>query len=276
MSTKKSGHKRTSGVTKLPFTQESTTPPYIMVVTRNGTRSTKMSTPERKANTQPRTPQTDTTIPMSAIYGEMEARMQHHFMGGIDLDETGASMRTREKSNWEQVWTELSRIVGYTCDDGSYELSFNKSTRRGECGLNEEGTHILFPLFLLGSLDESGMRDVDVIEVIQFPKPTIMDKRFFQQMSYFVGRTCKDERVGTIANPKWLADWDWYSFQRNIIEPNRNHIQMIMELSDTLTDRVVDSADYVINDWTGDADPDSDDEYTLSHMNFFTVEGLHF
>jgi hypothetical protein len=51
---------------------------------------------------------------------------------------------------------------------------------------------------------------------------------------------------------------------------------MIMELSDTLTDRVVDSADYVINDWTGDADPDSDDEYTLSNMIFFTVEGLDF
>ena len=276
MSTKKSGHKRTSGVTKLPFTQESTTPPYIMVVTRNGTRSTKMSTPERKAHTQPPTPQTDTTIPMSTIYGDMEARMRHHFMGGIELDDTGASRRTRDKSNWEHVWTQLSHIVGYTCNEGSYELSFNKSTRRGECGLNEDGTHILFPLFLLGSLDESGMRDVDVIEVIQFPKPTIMDKRFFQQMSYFVGRTCKDERVGTIANPKWLADWDWYSFRRNIIEPNRHHIQMIMELSDTLTDRVVDSADYIINDWTGDADPDTDDEYTLSHNNFFTVEGLDF
>jgi hypothetical protein len=135
------------------------------------------------------------------------ARMQHHFMGGIDLDETGASMRTREKSNWEQVWTELSRIVGYTCDDGSYELSFNKSTRRGECGLNEEGTHILFPLFLLGSLDESGMRDVDVIEVIQFPKPTIMDKRFFQQMSYFVGQTCKDVHMSEqlVTRSGWLT-----------------------------------------------------------------------
>lgn len=80
---------------------QSSTPPYTMVVTRNGTRSTNMSTPERKAHTQPPTPQTDTTIPMSAIYGEMEARMRHHFMGGIDLDETGASRRTREKSDWE-------------------------------------------------------------------------------------------------------------------------------------------------------------------------------
>ena len=173
-----------------------------------------MSTPERKAITQPPTPQTDTTIPMSAFYGDMEARMLHHFMGRFDLDETGASKRIREKSDWEYVWTKLNHMVGYTGGKGSYVLSFNKSTRRVECGLNAEGTHILFPLFLLGSLDESGMRDVDVdvIEVIQFPKPRIMDKRFFQKMSYFVGRACKDEQVGTIANPKWLVDWDWYSF----------------------------------------------------------------
>ncbi len=43
---------------------------------------------------------------------------------------------------------------------------------------------------------------------------------------------------------------------------------MIMELSDTLTDRVADGANYIINDWTGDAYPDLDDEYTLSHKNF--------
>ena len=49
-----------------------------------------------------------------------------------------------------------------------------------------------------------------------------------------------------------------------------------MQLSDLLTDRVVDSADYIINDWTGDADHDSDDEFTLSHSNFFTVKDLDF
>jgi hypothetical protein len=188
----------------------------MVVVTRNAKRSMTMSTPEWMAHTQPPTPPTDTTIPMSAIYREMEARIRHHFMGKIDLDGTGASKRM-EVTDWEHVWTEIHCMVGYTGDEGSYVLSLNKSTRRGKCGLNAEGSHILFPLFLLGSLGESGMRDVDVIEVIQFPKPTIMDKRFFQKMSYFVGRTCKDEQVGTIDNQKWLYDWDWYSFQRNII-----------------------------------------------------------
>jgi len=166
--------------------------------------------------------------------------------------------------------------VGFTGDEGFHVLSFNKSTRRGECGLNAEGTFVLFPLFLRGSLDESGTRDCDVIEVVQFAKPTIMDKRFFKKMSYFVGLTCKDDHVGSIQHPKWLCDWDWYSFKRNILEPNRTHIQTIMQLSDLLADRVVDSADYIINDWTGEADHDSDDEFTLSHSNFFTVEDLEF
>jgi hypothetical protein len=39
---------------------------------------------------------------------------------------------------------------------------------------------------------------------------------------------------------------------------------------------VVRCADYIINDWTGEADPDERDEYLLSHENFFSVEGLEF
>ncbi len=79
----------------------------------------------------------------------------------------------------------------------------------------------------------------------------------------------------TTVCPWWKSgDLHWYSFQRNILEPNREHIQSIMGLSDAHIDRVVDSADYIINDWVGEADPDSDDEYILSHSNLFTVEGL--
>ena len=153
-----------------------------MVVTRSGKLSSKILSPERRAYTQPSTPHTDSTVPMSSIYGDMEARILHHFMGGIDLDETGAAQR-QEVTDWAQLWTKLDRFVGYTGDEGCHVLSFNKSTRRGECGLNADGTFILFPLFLRGgSLDESGMRDRDVIEVVQFPKPTIMDKRFFKKM----------------------------------------------------------------------------------------------
>ena len=137
----------------------------------------------------------DITVPMSAIYGNMEARILHHYMGGIDLDKTVAAKR-QEAIDWAQTWTDLDRFVGYTDDERCYVLSFNKSTRKGECGLNAEGNFVLFPLFLRGSIDESGMRDLDVIEVVQFAKPTIMDKNLFKKMSYIVGLTCKDEHIG--------------------------------------------------------------------------------
>ena len=46
-----------------------------------------------------------------------------------------------------------------------------------------------------------------------------------------------------------------------------------MELSDTLTEQLVMCADYIINDWTGKANPDERGEYVPSHRNLFTVEG---
>lgn len=233
-----------------------------------------ITTPEKRIQTMPTTPQTDTTVPMSAVLGSLEARALHYFMGGMDLDKQGQA--TRPKKDWNIVWTKLDSYVGYTGDEERYELSFKKSAKRGECGLNHAGTHILFPLFLRGSCNDGGMRDEDVIEVAEIMPPTIMDKKFFMKLSHFVRATCKDEIAGTVEYPKWLCDWDYYSFQRNVLEPNREHIKLIMGLSDTITERVVTCAQYIIDDWTGEADPDSRDEYLLNHRNFFTVEGLEF
>ncbi len=33
-----------------------------------------------------------------------------------------------------------------------YDLSFNKSRRKGECGLSNDGTHIDFPVFWYGAI----------------------------------------------------------------------------------------------------------------------------
>ena len=88
-----------------------------MVVTRSGKLSSTISSPERRAYTQPSMPHTDTTVPMSAIYGDMETRILHHFIGGIDLDETGAAQR-QEATDWSKQWTELDSFVGYTGDEG--------------------------------------------------------------------------------------------------------------------------------------------------------------
>jgi hypothetical protein len=94
-------------------------------------------------------------------------------------------------------------------------------------------------------------------------------------MAKLVEFTCK-ELNNSGETIKWNNDWYTYSFQDNILEPNTNHIQSVMGLSDVVTEQVVRASDYVINDWNGEENADENDEYVLSHKNFFTVEDLRF
>jgi hypothetical protein len=45
-----------------------------------------------------------------------------------------------------------------------------------------------------------------------------------------------------------------------------------MGLSDDMTEGVVRTSDYVINDWNGKENANENDEYVLSHENFFTLD----
>jgi hypothetical protein len=49
-----------------------------------------------------------------------------------------------------------------------------------------------------------------------------------------------------------------------------------MRLSDDMTEQAVRASNYVINDWNGEEDADENDEYVLSHENFFTDENFDF
>jgi hypothetical protein len=49
-----------------------------------------------------------------------------------------------------------------------------------------------------------------------------------------------------------------------------------MGLSDDITEQVVRASNYVINYWNGEENADENDEYVLSHENFFRVEDLGF
>jgi hypothetical protein len=75
---------------------------------------------------------------------------------------------------------------------------------------------------------------------------------------------------------RWNSNWDTYSFQDNILEPNTNHIQSVMGLSGDMTEQVVRASDYVINDWNGEENADENDESILSHENFFADKNLGF
>ena len=90
----------------------------MMVTTRSKNirhHNINITTPEQHIQTMPTTPQTDTTVPMSAVLGSLEARALHYFMGGMDLDKQGQA--NRPKKDWNIVWTKLDSYVGYTGDE---------------------------------------------------------------------------------------------------------------------------------------------------------------
>jgi hypothetical protein len=73
-------------------------------------------------------------------------------------------------------------------------------------------------------------------------------------------------------------DWDWASFHKNILLPNRMHIRSVMQLSDTITvtDRVVYSLHFLLNEWNGDDDEENDEDVNVRFEKFFSVEDLDF
>ncbi len=71
-------------------------------------------------------------------------------------------------------------------------------------------------------------------------------------------------------------DWDWASFHKNILLPNRMHIRSVMQLSDRITDRVVYSVNFLLNEWNGNDDEENDEDVNVTFENFFSVEDLDF
>ena len=71
-------------------------------------------------------------------------------------------------------------------------------------------------------------------------------------------------------------DWDWASFHKNILLTNRMHIRSVIQLSDTITDRVVYSLHCLLNEWNGDDDEENDEDVNVRFEKFFSVEDLDF
>jgi len=49
-----------------------------------------------------------------------------------------------------------------------------------------------------------------------------------------------------------------------------------MQLSDTITDRVVYSIDFLLNEWNGDDKEENDEDVNVRFEKFFSVEDLDF
>jgi hypothetical protein len=106
--------------------------------------------------------------------------------------------------------------------------------------------------------------------LLMLPVPTVIDKLFFDKVAQLIQYACD-------CNPEYSVeafDWDWASFHKNILLPNRMHIQLVMQLSDKITDRVVYSVHVMLNEWNGNDDKEKDDDVNVSFEKFFSVEDL--
>jgi hypothetical protein len=77
-----------------------------------------------------------------------------------------------------------------------------------------------------------------VVDVAEIPVPTVFEKLFFEKVARLIQYTCDCDPEYSVE----AFDWDWASFHKNILLPNRMHIRSVMQLSDTITDRVVYSS----------------------------------
>jgi hypothetical protein len=144
----------------------------------------------------------------------------------------------------------------------SIAVQFKAPAHRGECGA--KSAKITIPFFLMGCCgDKDAVRHILVINT-----PQKINKNFF----------------GTIAkNIKAFPflDWDWYSFKKNILAPNREHIQIEMGLDDFFIRRVMEDGYVVINNWDPHSEEDEiqaieDGFIPVSHRTFFTERNAEY
>ena len=137
---------------------------------------------------------------------------------------------------------------------------FLNRKNRGECGV--EGKLIMFPLLHMGCCEDPR----GLVMTVTIPIPEKIDKKFLSGFADIVKK-----------HPYF--DWSGSSFMKNVIHPNKEHIQMVMGLDDFFIKRVMEDLHVVISHWDKkEIDEDEEDEYTgecedyvpLNNETFFT------
>jgi hypothetical protein len=71
-------------------------------------------------------------------------------------------------------------------DSHGSDLSFNRSSWRGECGLSNNGTCLQFLIFCMGCCGE----DDWVVDVAEIPVPTVIEKMYFKKVARLIQYAC--------------------------------------------------------------------------------------
>tara|TARA_R100001198_G_C5237301_1_gene215036 strand:- start:2323 stop:3336 length:1014 start_codon:yes stop_codon:yes gene_type:complete len=132
-------------------------------------------------------------------------------------------------------------------------LTFNKTTRLGECGLQEETNKLYIPFFLMGAcgVDEAAISWDGDREVMPLPKK--LNLIWFKKVA---------DRLEK--HPYW--DWDWVSFKNNILKPNREHIKQVLNINDDKVDTLLCDGFVFINNFSKDW-ADEGEEYVEDFNN---------
>ena len=96
--------------------------------------------------------------------------------------------KTDKPTDWKALWISFGDgAFSKKNDSHGSDLSFNRSSRRGECGLSKYGTCLRFPIFRMGCCGE----DDWVVDVAEIPVPTVFEKLFFEKVArLFQEYTC--------------------------------------------------------------------------------------
>jgi hypothetical protein len=144
----------------------------------------------------------------------------------------------------------------------SIPVKFNAPAHRGECGV--VGNKLHFPFFMMGCCGDARA----VVKVQELTAPEKINKEFFQ-------------KIATLLKLIPFLDWDWSSFRKNILTPNREHIKQEMGLDEFFANRVMNDLVVVLNRWDKHSEEEESqaiaDGFTpVSHRTFFTERECEF
>jgi len=160
-------------------------------------------------------------------------------------------------SLWLRIWNETGPNLSLRTSAGTDipSLRFGKSFGEGYCGLSQDESHIVFPLFLGFTNDPFG--------VAAIPLPEIIDIVFFEKVAAFIAKI--KYKLRGLAVQSGPISWDNTGFLENIICTNRDHIAFVNGFNDLIIDRMCEYLDVVLNDWNGEHSSGH-----VSHATFFT------
>jgi hypothetical protein len=151
------------------------------------------------------------------------------------------------------------------------ELTFNKINQKnkGECGLNNKN-EINIPLCLVVPLRFDHKICDNIISV-----PKEIDYKWFKEVansirSNHILQICDyDSYSEDIANT--VLQYDWDSFSKNILRPNREHLKVVLKLDDDAVDRLFYDGYCFFNKF--EEQPEDDGEYSNEEWEEMRLKG---